>query len=535
MICSHRRTAAQIGVLLLGIGLGIAAAFQIAQTLQLRAGQAALRDYADRTLNDGLRAAGEVEKVRNKVLSRALPFCSDAEVALMRDLIFNANYMYEIERIRDHKVICTAMLGRLPEPLAMPVPDLTPGKEHVSASAYVPISPNARGFIIERDGLAAVFNPKTVKYLDALPMRYSGLYFDWEKMTMLYGFGHPISLTGAEVAAQKLIERDGIYYLPRCKQPNSTCIVASEPRADMLARGPGFTAALLLSGTFAGGAIALVFILLYRKQVSMESQLRRAIRKDALTLVYQPVVTINSGKMIGAEALARWVDESGESVRPDIFIALAEEKGFVKEITARVVQRAIDELGDLLRSGTFRVTINITAQDLADPEFFASLNRSMARAKILPSAIGLELTERSIANEETVVHAIALLSQSGHTVYIDDFGTGYSSLSYLHSLDASTIKIDRSFTRTVGTDAVTASVVPQILEMAHQLRMAVVVEGIETVEQAEYFRKFGGAIQGQGWYYGKPVSAAKMHEIFPSPSNARELPAECPVLDPVTK
>jgi sensor c-di-GMP phosphodiesterase-like protein len=501
----------------------------------LRAGQAALDHYANQTLDTGLQAVGEANSLRNTIISRGLPFCSDAELTLMRDLLFNSIDVQEIERIRENKVICTAMMGRLPAPLAMPAPDLVAGDNRLSADAPVPISSTSRGFIAERDGLAMVFNPDAVKYLDALPMRYSGLYFDWEKMTMLRGFGHPMPLTSEEVAAQKLIERGGVYYLPRCNRSTVSCIVVSEPRANMLARGHGFTAALLLAGTFAGGALALVFILLYRKQLTLESQLRRAIHKNAITLVYQPVVRIDSGKMIGAEALARWVDESGEQIRPDIFIALAEEKGFVKQITELVVQRAIDELGDLLRAGAFQVTINITAQDLADPEFFASLNRSMAQAKILPSAIGLELTERSIANQETIVHAISLLSQSGHAVYIDDFGTGYSSLSYLNSLAASTIKIDRSFTQTVGTGAVTASVVPQILEMADQLHLAVVVEGIETAEQADYFRKLGGKIQGQGWYYGRPVSAAKMHELFPAPSAAPGYPAGCPVPDPATK
>jgi sensor c-di-GMP phosphodiesterase-like protein len=505
-------------VLLLGIGLGIAAAFQIAQILQLRAGQAELRHYANETLDAGLHAVNEANSLRRTILSRSLPFCSDGELSLIRDLLFNSGEILEIERVRNNQVICTAMLGRLPEPMPMPAPDLVSGENRISAYAPVPISATDRGFIAERDGLAMVFNPDKSDHLDALPMRYSGLYFDWERMTMLRGFGHPMPLTSQEVAAQKLIERGGVYYLPLCKWPTVSCVVVSEPRADMLARGHGFTAALLLAGTIAGGALALVFILLYRRQLTMESQLRRAIRKGELTLVYQPVVRIDSGKMIGAEALARWVDESGEQVCPDIFIALAEKKKFVKQITKLVVQRAIDELGDLLRTGTFRVTINITTQDLADPEFFASLNRSMVQAKILPSAIGLELTERSIANREAIVHAISLLSQSGHAVYIDDFGTGYSSLSYLNSLDVSTIKIDRCFTRTVGTSAVTASVVPQILEMAHQLRMSVVVEGIETAEQAEYFRKIGGAIQGQGWYYGRPVPAARMHELFPEPS-----------------
>jgi sensor c-di-GMP phosphodiesterase-like protein len=525
MVCVHSRITTQICVLLLGIGLGIGTAFQIAQTLQLRTSQAMLRRYANQTLDTGLQAVEEGENLRKAILRRGLPFCSDSELALMRDQIFNAKYVHDINLIRNHKLICTAMLGRLSTPIAMPSPDLVDGNERIFAYAPVPNSTTSRGFIAERDGLALVFNPNEVNFIDALPMRYSGLYFDWKKMTMLHGFGHLMPLTSAEVAAQKMIERDGVYYLPLCKKSAVFCVVVSEPRADMLVRGYGFTAALLLAGTFAGGAFALVLILLYHKQVSMESQLRRAIHEGTLTLAYQPLVRIDSGKMIGAEALARWINESGEQIRPDIFIALAEEKGFVKQITRLVVQRAIDELGDLLRSGGFRVTINITAQDLADPGFFVFLNRSMAHARILPSAIGLELTERSVANEEKVVHAISRLSQSGHTVYIDDFGTGYSSLSYLHSLNASTIKIDRSFTQTVGTNAVTASVVPQILEMANRLHLAVVVEGIETAEQAEYFRKIGGAIQGQGWYYGKPVPAATMHELFPAPN---PLPATPP-------
>ena len=95
-------------------------------------------------------------------------------------------------------------------------------------------------------------------------------------------------------------------------------------------------------------------------------------------------------------------------------------------------------------------------------------------------------------------------------MYIDDFGTGYSSLSYLHRLSVDAIKIDQSFTQTVGTGAVTASVVPLILKMAYELGLMVVVEGIETNEQAEYFRKAGAGLLAQGYLYGKPVSAAQM-------------------------
>lgn len=200
--CANHRTATQICVLLLGIGLGIAAAFQIAQALQLRAGQAALRRYANQTLNTGLIAVEEGGSLRNNILRRGLPFCSDSELALMRDLLFNAKYVYDIDRIRDHKLICTAMLGRLSAPMAMPAPDLITGNERASAYASVPNSSTGRAFIAERDGLAVVFNPDEVKNIDAWPIRYSGLYFDWGKMTMLQGFGHPMPLSSQEVRTE---------------------------------------------------------------------------------------------------------------------------------------------------------------------------------------------------------------------------------------------------------------------------------------------------------------------------------------------
>jgi len=131
-----------------------------------------------------------------------------------------------------------------------------------------------------------------------------------------------------------------------------------------------------------------------------------------------------------------------------------------------------------------------------------------------PSNVGLELTERSTADHKTAVHALAQFKNTGHVMYIDDFGTGYSSLAYLHELHVDAIKMDRAFTRTVGTGAVTASVVPQILEMAAQLDLLVVVEGIETREQAEYFRAAGRGILGQGWLFGMPVPASQFRKLL---------------------
>ena len=135
------------------------------------------------------------------------------------------------------------------------------------------------------------------------------------------------------------------------------------------------------------------------------------------------------------------------------------------------------------------------------------MERSLDAAGIRRSNLGLELTERSTAVSGMGTEALGQLKKVGSTLYIDDFGTGYSSLAYLHRLDVDAIKIDHAFTQTVGTNPVTASVVPQILAMAKLLNLHVVVKGVETREQADYFRMACPEGHAQGWLYGRPTAA----------------------------
>ena len=505
-----RRIAVQAGLLALGAAVGMLAAFSIAHVIQLRLGRIALASYAQRLEASGMRLAEEEDETTNEVLDANLPFCSDAEIALMRNLTYRSEDVKEIERTRNGKVECTADLGKLAHPAAVPAPSLAIPYMNVYAFADLPFATDGQAFIVERDGTAVVMNPDAFKNLDEPPLRYSGLLFDRENMRVLRGFGHAMPLTNSEIAHDAFLERDGVFYRAQCAKHAMFCVVAAESRADMLARSRWLTGVLYAGGAVAGAALALILILSYRRQQTLDHQLRRAIRREDLTLVYQPVVDLETGVVVAAEALVRWVNEAGESIRPDIFVAVAEERGFVSQITRLVMKRAIEELGDLLASGRFRLTLNITADDLAAPEFFTQLEQTALRSKIDPSIIGLELTERSTADSSMAIKAIAQLIQAGHPVYIDDFGTGYSSLAYLHQLAASAIKIDRAFTKTIGTASVTASVVPQILDMAAQLNLMVVVEGIETEEQREYFRQAGAGILGQGWLFGRPVRAAQL-------------------------
>lgn len=504
-----RRLAVQSTLILCGAGLGLAIAWFTADALQLRTGQQQLKRYAGRVLQITEGIAKEARDAANSVLADNLPFCSDQELAFMRRIVF-----YSTD-IKDGKLYCTTSTGRLPSPLLSPVPDAADRDIRFYALTPLAVAPDSKGLVAEVGGVSAVLNVNAYnESFDAPPMIYTGMFFARDSRRAFYAIGHHEPLSNDEVMAQRLVEHSGVFYQPLCSNTRAICIVAAEPRAAMLASTKIQFSAVLIVRILLGGLIPLIFILFFTRQRSFERRLRRAVRKDRLTVAYQPIVDLDTQTIVGAEALARWTNESNENVPADLFVSVAEQRGFIAEITRLVLRHVIQEMDDLLRRGNFIVTINITVQDLGSPEFFEDLRKCVEAAGIEPAALGLEITERSTADRAVVTQAISRLRASGHKVYIDDFGTGYSSLAYLHDLAANAIKIDRAFAGTVGTQAVTASVVPQILDMASQLNLMVVIEGIESELQVEYFSQAGRGILAQGWFFGRPVPASQFKARF---------------------
>ena len=142
------------------------------------------------------------------------------------------------------------------------------------------------------------------------------------------------------------------------------------------------------------------------------------------------------------------------------------------------------------------------------------LDATVAEAKVAPRRLVLEVTESTTASREVAMESIRALRERGYSIYIDDFGTGYSNLSYLLYLSVDTIKIDKAFTQAIGTEAVTVALLPQIIAMARSLNLGVVVEGIESERQADYFSTNNIRIYGQGWLYGRPVPAAEFFQLL---------------------
>lgn len=507
--------------------MGAIAAYEAAGFLELRLAKEALFQYAENTLRVADASAEEARAAARAFEDDHLPFCSAEEIAQMRRFAYDAVYVKDVGRVRDGFLYCTSGLGKLAKPLPMPKPVLSYFNPTLSAQVQVmpsnalALAPHSRGIIAEMNGVSVVVNPALYASLDNPPMHITGLLRDWQHQVVALAFGRPEPLSTAEVLGGRMVERDGVLYQPLCSPQYGVCVVASESRADMLARPHGYYVSFPATsvwfttvGALLGVSIASSILLFLHRQRSLERRLRRAVRTRHITCAYQPIVNLETYAIVGAEALARWTDESGEEIPPEVFIPVAEDRGFIGAVTRLVLDRVLDDMAPLLRGDNFQVTVNLSTTDLSNARFFAHLEEGIRRSRIPPGVIGFEITERATALHDGGQTGIARLRASGHAVYLDDFGTGYSSLAYLHDLHADAIKIDRAFTRTVGTEAVTASVVPHILDMARRLGLGVVVEGIETADQAAYFRAAFPGARGQGFLFGRPVAAQEFAMQF---------------------
>ena len=322
----------------------------------------------------------------------------------------------------------------------------------------------------------------------------------------------PLSIPGA-ITDRDVQERVGdVLYVTHCSLHTAVCttVYASYSAALKADRNRSFRDAA--EGALCGAFLVLALALIRQRNQSMAQQLHRAIRQDKLQLVYQPIVEPPTGKYVGAEALARWTDEEGFAIGPDVFVQMAEDRSFVNELTALVVKRALREFAETLRSRPeFQLSVNVTAADLADPESLPMLEHALNDARVATHSLTIEVTDSSTARKQVAKETIRKLRLRGHCVQIDDFGTGYSSLSYLHDLSVDGIKIDKAFTQAIGTKAVIGEILPQILAMAETLDLMVNAEGIETTEQADYFAGLPRPVLGQGWLFGHPVPADEFH------------------------
>lgn len=438
--------------------------------------------------------------------------CSESHIKLMQELDVSASYVTALGHVVNGRWMCSS-LGPHENGIELgPVDYISTTGASVRMQVQLSIAPEMRFIMIEKYGYAALIHRE-------LPLD-------------VFEDNRDVSLASVNTSTGRLLSQRGVFKnewlrpLPkggqltffdgdyvvaiRSSKEFDWTSVAAVPAKYVDIRSKKLSIVLVPIGIAAGILLATAFYFLAKQQTSWPSILRLALKRREFFLEYQPVMDLQTGRCVGAEALMRWRRANGKLVAPDLFIPIAEAGNMILRITARVLELIERDVPKLIQDHPdFHVAINLSAADLESVNIVDSLQGLMDRTWIKPKNLMVEATERGFVNTE-LAHDIARdFHNMGICVAIDDFGTGYSSLSYLTTFNVDYLKIDKSFVDTIGTEAATSTVVLHIIEMAKSLDIKMIAEGVETEMQAEFLRE-RGVQYAQGWLFAK---AMPIHEL----------------------
>ena len=264
------------------------------------------------------------------------------------------------------------------------------------------------------------------------------------------------------------------------------------------------------------------------QRMTRRTELRSAVENDEFVLRYQPIVKIETGEVVGTEALVRWQHPRLGLTGPNEFIVLAEETGLIVELGRWVLDTACAQVA--LWQGTplagLGMSVNVSGRQLQESGFVNEVRAAITRHEVEPSSIILELTETVLFHERAAVReTLSQLKALGVKIAIDDFGTGDSSLGYLQHYAVDVIKMDKSFIDGLGAGNNNASALAQaVISLARQMNLRVVAEGIERKEQLDELSSMGCGL-GQGYLYAKPLEAGQLTDLLRDSTFLDEVPA----------
>lgn len=258
-----------------------------------------------------------------------------------------------------------------------------------------------------------------------------------------------------------------------------------------------------------------------RERFAMETALRRAVDAEQLTLHYQPICDLASGRIVAFEALARWTTEDGTDIAPDAFIPVAEESGLIVPLGRWVIDRALRTLVEWdNRAGAplgVQMAVNISPIQLQRDQIAPLVAEALETHGLSGDRLKLELTESALVTDpDGSAETLRALKATGATIAMDDFGTGYSNLAYLQKLPIDTLKIDRSFVTGMMADRDKIAIVRAVLSLASALGMATVAEGIESWAVSQTLSALG-CTYGQGYHFSRPLTAEQAYALLEAP------------------
>ncbi|WAT14715.1 EAL domain-containing protein [Xanthomonas fragariae] len=486
--------------------LPIGLSYYLAWRLALSREESRLSQLATLSIRRTESAFDEAHGALLNLAGSQLPPCSPAHLAQMRALVMTSHYLVELGHFQQRRLRCTSW-GQLLDSIPQGMPDFVVKRGIAVTTRLRPLAnPQHPLMALQLGNYNVLVNPNMLTDINMPP----GL-----QLAIGTPGGQILSSTGT-TAEQLLIEpssdtsTDGStlrQVLSGRDRRGDWAAVVTEPLAYL--RGP--LAAARLQVVPVGIAVALLLVSLViwvsRRRLSPLARLEIAVQRGEFIVHYQPIIALDTGACVGAEALVRWQQPDGVLVPPDAFIPLAEESGLIQPITDLVVAEVIRELGPTLSTDpSLHVAINVSAGDIKSGRVQSMLAQALQGSGVNSGQLWVEATERSLMDIDAARTTITHLRSAGHTVSIDDFGTGYSSLQYLQGLPLDALKIDKSFVDTIGTHSATSAVTSHIIEMAKTLKLRTIAEGVERQEQLDYLRAHGVDL-AQGWLFSRALPA----------------------------
>jgi sensor c-di-GMP phosphodiesterase-like protein len=433
--------------------------------------------------------------------------CSDENIRLMRKLHLGAEQFQGVAYIKDDRMLCSSF-GRHNTFVGPPTYQSGSGTD-IRTSVEFPILPGQKFLLSthKTSGYSVAIHPNLP--LDVFvgePDISVGVFsnaagrlilgrgsFDPQWMKELGSASEAHFSDGRHLVA---IQRSGKY---------SFSAYAAVPLSTVGKGLRRIALVLVPIGAVAGLVLAWAVLWVAKQQLALPAVLKVALKRNEFFLLYQPLVELRGGRCVGAEALIRWRRPSGEMVRPDLFIPVAEEAGLIHDVTKRVMDIVARDAAELLKQRPgLHIGINLSHIDLQRDDTPHLVRDLILRMGVQPHNILVEATERGFMEADKARKIMGDIRALKVKIAIDDFGTGYSSLSYLEKFPLDYLKIDKSFVDTMGGETATSQVALHIIEMAKSLKLEMIAEGVETAAQAKFLQEHG-VQYAQGYFFGKPM------------------------------